>query len=105
MQLAAELGVPASTIGQVLRPWAVQHLAHLDRLTGELLRHRVTDGRYEHARPGDLLHVDVKKLGRIPPGGGWRLDGERATDHRGRQGEPVGFDYIHVAVHDHSRGV
>jgi transposase InsO family protein len=105
VQLAAELGLPASTIGQVLRRWAVPRLADLDRLTGELLRHRVTDERYEHARPGDLLHVDVKKLGRIPPGGGWRLDGERAIDHRGRNREPVGFDFIHVAVDDYSRVV
>jgi transposase InsO family protein len=105
VQLAAELALPASTIGQVLRRWAVPHLADLDRLTGELLRHRVTDERYEHARPGDLLHVDVKKLGRIPAGGGWRLDGERALNHRGRRDEPAGFDFIHVAVDDHSRVV
>ena len=105
VQLAAELDVPASTIGQVLRRWSVPHLADLDRITGELLRSRVTDERYEHARPGDLLHVDVKKLGRIPPGGGWRLDGERAIDHRGRKGEPVGFDFVHIAVDDFSRVV
>ena len=105
VQLAAELGLPASTIGQVLRRWAVPRLADLDRITGELLRHRVTDRRYEHARPGDLLHVDVKKLGRIPDGGGWRLDGERAIDHRPSRGTPVGFDFIHVAVDDHSRVV
>jgi len=59
-QLAAELALPTSTIDQVLRRWAVPHLADLDRITGELLRARVTDQRYEHARPGDLLHVDVK---------------------------------------------
>ena len=105
MQLAAELALPASTVGQVLRRWAVPHLADLDRITGELLRSRVTDERYEHARPGDLLHVDVKKLSQIPRGGGWRLDGERAIDHRGRRGEPVGFDVIHVAVDDVSRVV
>ena len=98
-----ELTLPASTIGQVLRRWAVPHLADLDRLTGELLRHRVTDERYEHARAGDLLHVDVKKLGRIPPGGGWRLDGERVVRHQQHRDEPVGFDFIHVAVDDFSR--
>jgi transposase InsO family protein len=105
VQLAAELALPASTIGQVLRRWQVPRLADLDRLTGELLRHRVTDQRYEHPRPGDLLHVDVKKLGRIPPGGGWRLDGERALDHHGRRGEQVGFDFVHVAIDDFSRVV
>ncbi len=105
VQLAAELGLPASTIGQVLRRWSVPHLADLDRITGELLRYRVTDERYEHARPGDLLHVDVKKLGRIPPGGGWRLDGQRAINHKNTDRTPVGFDFIHVAVDDFSRVV
>ncbi len=41
----------------------------LDRPSGQLIRR---PRRYEHARPGDLLHIDVKKLGRMPPGGGWR---------------------------------
>jgi transposase len=76
VQLAAELGLPPSTTGQILRRWAVPHLAALDRITGELLRSRVTEHRYEHARPGDLLHADVKKLGRIPPGG---AGGSRAS--------------------------
>lgn len=102
MQLAAELGLPASTIGAVLRRWAMPHLADLDRISGELIRSRATDERYEHARAGDLLHVDVKKLGRIPDGGGWRIHGpdgdRRFSNHR-----DSGFDYIHVAVDDHSR--
>ena len=49
VQLAAELGLPASTIGQVLRRWCVPQLADLDRISGELLRSRATDERYEHA--------------------------------------------------------
>ena len=107
VQLAAELQLPASTIGQVLRRWAMPHLSDLDRLSGELLRHRATDERYEHARPGDLLHVDVKKLGRIPDGGGWRLDGANASNHdRNKQrAQPIGFDFIHVAIDDRSRVV
>jgi transposase InsO family protein len=103
VQLAAELGLPASTIGAVLRRWAVPHLADLDRITGELLRSRATEERYEHPRPGDLLHVDVKKLGRIPDGGGWRLDGAHNTGTRRHDGQQPGFDFIHVAVDDHSR--
>lgn len=103
VQLATELGLPASTIGSVLRRWAVPHLADLDRITGELLRSRATDERYEHPRPGDLLHVDVKKLGRIPDGGGWRLDGALTPDHKRNKHVPTGFDFIHVAVDDHSR--
>ncbi len=50
------------------------HLRDLDR-TGELLRSRATDQRYEHPRPGDLFHVETEKLGRIPDGGRWRLTG------------------------------
>jgi transposase InsO family protein len=103
VQLSGELGLPASTIGAVLRRWAVPHLADLDRITGELLRSRATDERYEHPRPGDLLHVDVKKLGRIPPGGGWRLDGELTPGHGHNKHVKSGHDFIHVAVDDHSR--
>jgi transposase InsO family protein len=102
-RLAAELDLPASTVGAVLRRWAMPRLAELDRITGELLRSRASDARYEHARPGDLLHVDVKKLGRIPDGGGWRLDGATTPDHGRSKHVPVGFDFIHVAVDDHSR--
>lgn len=103
VQLAAQVGVPASTIGAVLRRWAMPHLADLDRITGELLRTRATDKRYEHPRPGDLLHVDVKKLGRIPDGGGWRLNGLLTPNHNQFRPIRLGFDFIHVAVDDHSR--
>lgn len=105
VQLADELTLPASTVGAVLRRWAMPRLAEIDRITGELLRSRATDERYEHPRPGDLLHVDVKKLGRIPDGGGWRLDGAATPDHSRSKHVPVGFDYVHVAVDDHSRVV
>jgi transposase InsO family protein len=103
VQLAAEIGVPASTIGAVLRRWAMPHLADLDRISGELLRSRATEVRYEHPRPGDLLHVDVKKLGRIPDGGGWRLDGPVNHGQRRHDGQQPGMEYVHVAVDDHSR--
>jgi transposase InsO family protein len=105
VQLAAEVGVAASTIGAILRRWAMPHLADLDRLTGELLRSRATDVRYEHPRPGDLLHVDTKKLGRIPDGGGWRLDTAINHGTRGHGNIRIGSDFIHVAVDDHSRVV
>lgn len=104
VQLAAELGLSASTIGAVLRRWAMPLLRDLDRITGEVLRSRATEERYEHPRPGDLLHVDVKKLGKIPDGGGWRLDGAQALDHRSQGSRTgVGTEYVHVAVDDHSR--
>lgn len=99
-ELSVLLGVPASTIGAVLRRGQLPHLADLDRVTGQVLRaSRHSDRRYEHDRPGSLLHVDVKKLGKIPPGGGWRAHG-RSESVRGRG---LGWDYVHVAVDDHSR--
>jgi transposase InsO family protein len=99
-ELSGLLGVPASTIGVVLRRAGLPHLRDVDRVTGELLRvPRRSEQRYEHARPGDMLHVDVKKLGKIPPGGGWRVHG-RSEQVRGRGN---GWDYVHVAVDDHSR--
>ena len=97
--LAGLLGLPASTIGAVLRRWDVPRLADVDRLTGELIRRRATDVRYERSRPGELLHVDVKKLGRVPDGGGWRVHGRAIDDHKRQRG----WDYIHVAVDDRTR--
>jgi transposase InsO family protein len=101
--LSGQLGLPASTIGGVLRREGLPHLAHVDRVTGEVLRgRRRSERRYEHREVGSLLHVDVKKLGRIPDGGGWRLHGRNVsgpTQHRTSRG----FEFVHVAVDDHSR--
>jgi transposase InsO family protein len=100
VRLAALLGLAASTIGAVLARAGLPRLAEVDRLTGELLRgRRHSDRRYEREHPGDLLHVDVKKLGRVPDGGGWRVHG-RCEEVRGRG---LGWDYVHVAIDDHSR--
>ncbi len=68
-RLAPMLGHPRSTVYGVLRRAGLSRLAHLDRPTATPLR-------YERERPGELLHVDVKKLGRIRPGGGWRMLGQ-----------------------------
>jgi len=100
VRLAAILGIAASTIGAVLARAGMPRLADVDRLTGELLRgRRHSDRRYEREQPGDLLHVDVKKLGRVPDGGGWRVHG-RSEEVRGRG---LGWDYVHVAIDDHTR--
>jgi len=100
VRLAAILGLPASTIAAVLARAGLPRLADVDRLTGQLLRgRRHSDRRYEREHPGDLLHVDVKKLGRVPAGGGWRVHG-RSEPVRGRGN---GWDYVHVAVDDHTR--
>jgi transposase InsO family protein len=92
--------VPARTVSRILARHHVPPLAWLDPITGQLIRAtRATAQRYERERPGELVHVDVKKLGRIPDGGGWRLHG-RSEEVRGRG---IGFDYVHSAVDDHSR--
>ena len=60
------VGCAPSTAHAVLRRCRLNRLSHVDRATGEPIR------RYERERPGELIHVDVKKLGNIPDGGGWR---------------------------------
>lgn len=98
--LAHHTGVPASTCGRILRRNNVPWLADCDPITGDVIRARQMSGRrYEHPEPGDLIHIDVKKVGRIPDGGGWRVHGRR-EDVRGRG---IGYDHIHAAVDDHSR--
>ena len=91
-QLAAMLGMPRSTIYGVLRRHGLSRLSYIDRPTGIPIR------RYQKDRPGELVHVDVKKLARIPAGGGWRMRSEV-----NQRGTGVGYDYIHSAVDDHSR--
>ena len=88
------LGVHPSTVHRVLSRYRLSRLAWLDRATGRVIR------RYEHAAPGDLVHVDVKKIGRIPEGGGWRVHGRqhRPNRHRGQ-----GYSFLHTALDDHSR--
>jgi transposase len=74
--LGLELGVPARTVSRILRRHEVPYLARLDPMTGEVIRaSKETAVRYERDRPGELVHMDIKKIGRIPPGGGWRAHG------------------------------
>jgi transposase InsO family protein len=99
--LASVTGVPARTISRILARHGVPRLADCDSVTGEVIAStRRSDRRYEHPEPGDLVHVDVKKLGRIPDGGGWRVHGR---DYRPGSKRKIGFDYIHAMVDDHSR--
>lgn len=103
----AEEGItlPASTVYRILVRHGVSRLRDLD-VTGQDLREPVA--RYEWAKPGDMVHVDVKKLGRIPDGGGWRVHGRGSAQHKatGRAktaGARAGYVYLHSAVDDHSR--
>lgn len=106
-ELAGKFGVSPSTASRLIARAGLPALHELDPVTGIQIRaSRRTDHRYERESPGDLIHIDVKKLGRIPDGGGWRLDGPDAIDHdrgRGKRSRRIGFDYVHVAIDDHSR--
>ena len=100
VRIAQQLGLNPSTVARVLVRHRVPLLRHVDPTTGVLLRGRRSSAeRYEYDRPGGLVHVDVKKLGRIPDGGGWRAHG-RSEAVRGRGS---GYDFVHSAVDDHSR--
>lgn len=92
-RIAWALGLARSTVYAVLRRMGLNRLDRLHRVSKRQVR-------YEHPAPGDLLHLDVKKLGRIPEGGGHRVRGRSSTTRRTRGS---GLDYVHVAVDDHSR--
>ena len=101
--LAVELGVPARTVSRVLVRRGQPRLCALDPMTGAVIRSsKQTATRYERSRPGELVHMDVKKLGRIPDGGGWRAHG-RGVSEAAKKKTPLGYDYVHSLVDDHSR--
>jgi transposase InsO family protein len=106
-RIAFRLGLNPSTGHKALARCHCPPLAHLDRASGRRVR------RYERATPGELVHVDIKKLGNVPDGGGWRIAG-RAQGKRNRAATPghrrdryrnarLGYAYIHTAIDDHSR--
>lgn len=104
IQISAVLGVPASTVHAVLVRCRLNRLSHIDKHTGEIIR------RYEHDTPGSMIHVDVKKLGKIPDGGGWRFVGRKqgkrnaaATRGTKTRGFKTGTAYVHTVIDDHSR--
>ncbi len=106
-RIAFLLGLNPSTVHRILVRYQMARLAHVDRTSGQRVR------RYERAVAGELVHVDIKKLGNIPTGGGHRAVGRLAgarnrtttvgkhRDHRGNS--HVGYSYLHNAVDDHSR--
>jgi transposase InsO family protein len=107
VEIGDRLGMPSSTVHAVLVRCRINRLTHLDRVTGEPIR------RYEHDHPGDLIHVDVKKLGKVPDGGGWRYVGRQQGD-RNRAATPdkprnkyrgplIGTCFLHTVIDDHSR--
>lgn len=106
-EMGDEYTVSHSTVHRVLAAHGISKVRETDRPTGESKR---DPNRYEYERPGDMVHVDIKKVGVIPTGGGWRVHG-RDTE-AGRQSRQVaarggkkrlGYAYLHNAVDDHSR--
>ena len=107
--IAARVGRAPSTVRRILTSCRINRLCHVDRVTGEPVR------RYEMSRPGELVHVDIKKLGNIPDGGGWRKlgrgPGERNSQaHRDpdrtrkSHGRPnLGYCYVHSAIDAYTR--
>jgi transposase-like protein len=91
-RLAPVLDLPRSTIGDVLERHGLSRLADRDRPTGIPIRS-------VRERPGELLHMDVKKLGRIPDGGGHRFRGRGHDTPRSHRG----CDFVHQVVDDMSR--
>jgi transposase InsO family protein len=107
-RIAFLLGLNPATVHRVLTRYHLARLTHLDRATGRVIR------RYEHAAPGDLVHVDIKKLGNIPDGGGHRIHGRAQGSRNNTRSAPIpnnstssraklGYSYLHNAVDDHSR--
>lgn len=90
--ISMHTGVPASTMLSLPTRHGLNRLSCIDRPTGRVIR------RYERAHPGELGHPDIKKVGKIPPGGGWRVRGRGQVKTR-----RVGYTYLHCAVDDHSR--
>ena len=88
--LAWESGLARSSVYAILRR---EGLGRLDQLGP-----RPAVVRYERERPGELVHLDTKMLGRIGPGGGHRIPGIKVNLHRG-----IGWNRVHLAIDDHSR--
>ncbi len=99
-RIGYRLGVASSTVHRVLTRLGLHRLKWMDRPTGRVIR------RYERDAPGDLIHVDIKKLGRIPHGGGWKVLGH-VEGHKNQRVENktrrAGYGFIHSAVDDYSR--
>jgi transposase InsO family protein len=102
--IGPELGVAPRTVARILRRHRVAYLRECDPMTGEVIRaSKTTAVRYERDRPGELVHMDVKKLGRIHDGGGWKAKGREHGQTAQQKRAKIGYDYIHSLVDDHSR--
>jgi hypothetical protein len=87
--ISQRLGLAPSTVGRILQHAGLNRLAVLEPVRPV--------NRYVHAHPGDLLHLDIKKLGRF------RRPGHRVTGNRQQESPSAGWEYVHIAIDDHSR--
>ena len=102
--IAGRQPVCPRTVSRVLRRHQLPALALLDPITGEVIRASTTTAvRYEKDHPGELVHMDVKKIGKMPDGGGWRARGRAATAEHRHKTVKIGYDYVHSLIDDHSR--
>lgn len=102
--IGPELGIAPRTVSAILRRHRVPYLRECDPLTGEVIRaSKTTAVRYEHSYPGSLTHMDVKKVGKIPDGGGWKAHGRQMGRTSAAKKARIGFDYVHSLVDDYSR--
>src|ERR1700675_3737999 len=94
-QIAVQVGVSPATVSRILRRLGLNRLSALE--PAEPVR------RYERERPGEMIHLDIKKLGRID-GIGHRITGDRrGQSNRRARGEGLGWEFVHVAIDDNSR--
>ena len=96
-RIAGIIHMPASTVHRILVRRGLNRLDYLDRVTRTPIR------RMEMSRPGELVHIDVKKLGRIPKGGGWRSRGRQQINSRAKRNAAIGYAFVHSAVDAYTR--
>ena len=97
-RLAERAGILTSTLHEIWATPRVSRLSDLERRSGRVIR------RIETSHPGELVHIDIKKQAKIPPGGGWKVNGMHGRIRNGKGGRPrLGYAYIHSAIDAHSR--
>ena len=96
-RLAGIVGVPASTVHRVLVRHGLNRLSWMDRPTGRVIRRIHTD------HPGELIHIDVKKLAKVPPGGGHKIHGRTGTRNGSMSKRGQGYTHIHTAIDAYPR--
>lgn len=103
-ELADRVGVSPRTASRIIARNGLPPLSALDPMTGQVIRSsKQTATRYQREQPGELAHMDVKKLGRIPDGGGWKAHGREMGSTAARKQIKVGYDYVHSLIDDCTR--